>query len=320
MNCIFDAHCDTIYELDKNNSSLMKNTLQLDIERMERFDTYIQIFAAFVDKKTIKCSPMEHCRALIEKYKSSIEENKQRISVIESLDDLENAIKNKGAYSILAIEGGEALGGCLDAVLMYYKLGVRLITLTWNYTNELGGGITDESGGGLTEFGRRAVEMMESIGIVVDVSHLSERGFFDVCEIARYPFVASHSCVRSLCSHKRNLSDEQIRAIIGKRGCIGVNFFPDFLSDSKICTADEIYRHIEYILDLRGEDCVGLGSDFDGVSKLPSDINGVQDMQKIADGIKKRVASDIVADKILYGNFLRIFKNSLKRGEKIEKI
>ena len=311
MNCFFDAHCDTVYEASSQNLSLMQNNLQLDIERMEKYDTYIQVFAAFVDKKSIKCTPMQHCLSLIEKYRYEVEKNK--ISVIQSIEELQKANKDGGVWSILSIEGGEALGGELSAIKKFYDLGVRLITLTWNYSNEIADGITEIRGGGLTEFGKEAVKMMEDMGILIDVSHISEKGFWDVYEITRYPFVASHSCVKALCNHPRNLTDEQIKAIIHKNGCIGVNFYPLFLDVTGKCSYTKIAEHIEYIINLGGENCVGLGSDFDGVENLPYGISGVQDMHKLTDCMYSVGFSEKIINKVLFDNFYRIFFQTFDR-------
>lgn len=315
MRAIFDAHCDTISEIYNKNMSLYKNAFHLDLERMEKLNTYIQIFAVFIDKKNISASPFNHCMALIRKYHSEIEKNKGRISVIETVEQLEKALKSRGLYSVLSIEGGEALEGSTDAIYMYHKLGVRLITLTWNYANEIADGITESRGGGLTDFGEKAVKIMEDLGILIDVSHISERGFWDVAENTKHPFVASHSCVKALCGHKRNLSDEQIKEIIKRRGCIGVNFYPEFLSDNKMCGIESIVEHIKYIINLGGEDSVGLGSDFDGVDSLPRGISGVQDMPALIDAMIKSGIPGEKIDKISYRNFYRVFYETLIRGK-----
>lgn len=311
---LFDAHCDTIYELNNQNVGLAENSLHLDVERMLKYRNYIQVFAAFVDKKEISVSPMNHCLKLIDKYYSEIEKSGGMLKTIETAKDLEEAAKNGGSYSILSIEGGEALEGNLAALRMYFKMGVRLITLTWNYANELADGITESRGGGLTDFGREAVALMEKLGIIIDVSHLSEKGFWDVLECTKYPFVASHSCAKALCGNIRNLTDEQIKAIVSRRGVIGVNFYPEFLTDSLNCALEDIIRHIEYMLKFGAEDSLGLGSDFDGVECLPRGITGAENMKDIVKAMKKIGFSDELVEKISFGNFFRIFKDTLSRA------
>lgn len=315
MNKIFDAHCDTIYELNNKNMGLLKNSIHLDAERMGKYDTYIQVFAAFVDKEEITVSPMNHCLKLMDKYHTELEKSGGMLTAIETAQQLEDAAKRGGAYSILSIEGAEALDGNLSALRMYYKMGVRLITLTWNYANELCDGITESRGGGLTDFGRKAVAMMEDMGILIDVSHLSERGFWDVAECTKYPFTASHSCAKALCGNERNLTDEQIKTIAERNGCIGVNFYPEFLSEQKKCDISDIVRHIKYMIDLGAEDAIGLGSDFDGVECLPQGINGAENMKNIISALNDAGFSQTVTDKIAFGNFYRLFYETLSRGQ-----
>ncbi len=307
---IFDAHCDTISKLLETNECLLKNSFQLDIERMELFGTYIQIFAAFIDKKSIKATPLNRCLSLIEKYKAELK--KGRIEPILTKEDLMRADKNGGAYSILAIEGGEALGGDTNTLSMYYDAGVRLITLTWNWANEIAEGVCEDRGGGLTDFGRQVVSAMENMGIMIDVSHLSKKGFWDVIDCTEKPFIASHSCVEALCSHIRNLDDEQIKAIIEREGVIGVNFYPEFLSDTGRARAERIYEHIEYILGMNGENSVGFGSDFDGVDLLPDDMSGAEDIQKLISVMAGKGLPSELIEKIAFGNFSRIFYEILK--------
>lgn len=307
MARIFDAHCDTVFELSEKNLELSKNELSLDIERMSQYDTYIQVFAAFIDKKNIRRSPMNECLSLIDKYHTELEKNKGKILSILTKKDLKSAAERGGVYSILSIEGGEALEGNLSALSMYHKLGVRLITLTWNYANEIADGITESRGGGLTDFGRQVVSLMEEMGIIIDVSHLSEAGFWDVAKCTCRPFIASHSCVKALCGHCRNLTDEQIAEIIKRKGVVGVNFYPEFLSDTGVCGIDAIYKHIEYILNMGGENSVGLGSDFDGVGYLPHGMRGTENIPDLVTFMEKKGVSGEIIDKVTFNNFYRVF-------------
>ena len=240
---IFDAHCDTISKIYETNQGLLENNCHIDFNRMSEYEEYTQVFAAFVDRKSILESPKTYVEKLIIKYKEETE--KCGIANIRKKTDI-----GKHKYSsILAIEGGEALEGKLENLDYFYNLGVRLLTLTWNYDNELCGGIGDSSGSGLTGFGKAVIRKMNEIGMIVDVSHISDKGFWDVAEFCKKPFIASHSNVKTLCAHKRNLTDEQIREIIRLNGVIGINFYPVFLSDEGKCEADKVFEHIEYILN-----------------------------------------------------------------------
>ncbi len=304
----FDAHCDTISELITKQQSLSRNILHLDFERLEEYDGYIQVFAAFVDKKNIKTTPLKHCVRLLQCAKKELNDH-----LITNREELKQIVKSGKVGGILAIEGGEALEGSLTNILRYYHMGVRLLTLTWNYQNELGEGILENSGGGLTPFGRQAIHMMEELGILIDVSHLSVKGFWDVVNHTNYPFVASHSNAKALCSHPRNLNDEQIKALIVRKGCIGINFYPAFLTAKNECHIQDIIKHMEHILSLGGENCLGFGTDFDGVDSLPREIQGVQNMKDVVFAMENAGFSSGITKKICFGNFYRIFWETLGR-------
>ena len=302
---IFDAHCDTISKIYETNQGLSENNCHIDFKRMSEYEKYTQVFAAFVDRKSILESPKVYDEKLITKYKEETE--KCGIINIQRKTDI-----GKHKYSsILAIEGGEALEGELENLGYFYNLGVRILHLTWNYDNELCGGIGDASGKGLTDFGKAVIRKMNEIGMLVDVSHISDKGFWDVAEFCKKPFIASHSNVKTLCAHKRNLTDEQIREIIRLNGVIGINFYPVFLSDEGKCEADKVFEHIEYILNLGGENNIGIGSDFDGIDSLPNGITGIENMENLVEAMERRGYKEEVIEKILCGNFKRILKENL---------
>ncbi len=289
---IFDAHCDTISEIFKQKSCFKRNNLHIDFERMSKYPKYVQVFAVFADKKVITGSLKEHAEKIIEVYQEEIKKN----------------IVNDLYTPILSLEGGEAIEGSLENLEEFYNKGVRLMTLTWNYRNEIADGITEKEGRGLTDFGKNVVRKMNDLGMVVDISHLSEKGFWDVAGTASKPFVASHSNARALCSHKRNLTDEQIKEIIKSGGVIGINFYPVFLEDSGKCTMEKIVDHMEYILDLGGENSLGLGSDFDGIDCLPDGMTGIESIKELILLMKNRRFGENIIKKILFSNFMRVFK------------
>ncbi len=308
---IFDAHCDTAFELIEQKQKLKKNRLHLDLTRMQEYQSYIQVFAAFVDQKSIRCTPLKHCVSILEKMRAEIEENGEEISLIKNAVDMESVVQRRKTGAILSIEGGEALEGNLSNLNLFYQMGIRLITLTWNYANELADGITEPRGGGLTDFGKKAVKTMEEMGILIDVSHLSVKGFWDVAEVTEYPFVASHSCVKALCNHPRNLDDAQIQLLINRNGGLGINFYPEFLTQKHSCTIEDIIRHMEYILAHGGQHILGFGSDFDGVGELPQGIAGVQSMKDIISAMEQRGVSQRMIQDISFGNFYRLFSQTL---------
>ena len=307
QTCIFDAHCDTIEKILSYNENLNSNSFHFDVERAAlKGDKFIQIFAACAvgNDAFIKVIKMT------DRYFTEIE-RLNNINHCESMDDIN---KSSGVCSILAIEGGDAIISSIEMLRLFYRLGVRVMTLTWNYSNSIADGIMEKRGAGLSDFGKEVVREMNRLGMMVDVSHLSEKGFWDVSEISDKPFIASHSNARSICSHKRNLTDEQIKEIIKLDGCIGVNFYPVFLSDDENTSILDIMRHIEHILSLGGENNIGFGSDFDGIDCLPDGILGVQSYDKIINEFLKVGYSEVLIKKICSENFLRVFGKVLNNN------
>jgi len=207
--------------------------------------------------------------------------------------------------AVLTVENGSALAGRLERVDRLARDGVRMLTLTWNGENELGSGnVTDH---GLSDFGREAVRELERHNILVDVSHLNDRGFEDLLGVAKKPFVASHSNARSVCSHSRNLTDEQIREMV-RRGClIGLNYYNAFLRDDGLPAArDDLWRHVEHFLEL-GADCnLALGSDADGAD-LPADLDNPEKFSGLYQYFLERRLSPAQAEGILWKNALSFF-------------
>jgi membrane dipeptidase len=228
---------------------------------------------------------------------------------------VENDRKQKiSAY--LTIEDGRSVNGSFDKIKEYYDLGVRLITLTWNspncfgYPNSFDKNIMEK---GLTSFGKEAVSFMNEIGILVDVSHLSDGGFYDVCEVSKKPFVASHSNCRELSPHPRNLTDDMIRLLASKGGVIGVNIVPDFLSSDIRCREsfiDDVVRHVVHMINKGGIECVGIGTDFDGTGGN-IELNEPAKVQILFDRLKKMGVSDDALEKIAYRNAARVIKECI---------
>lgn len=290
MNCIkiFDTHCDTISKIYEFGGNLFENDYQVDIKRMKRFENFAQVFAIFTDKnelseKIIKnelnLNFFEFTLNLIKRYFAEIELNFEAISHCENAIDITYAFEQNKIAAMLAIEGGEVLCGSLENLQKLYDLGVRILTLTWNYDNELGSGAYGD--GGLTNFGKVVIREMNRLGMIIDVSHLNEAGFWDVIQITDTPVIASHSNAYACCKHPRNLTDKQISALADMQGYIGLNLYSDFLNDDKNACITDVVRHVEHFKKLGAGEILGLGCDFDGVDKLPLRIAGAQDICKL---------------------------------------
>ena len=187
------------------------------------------------------------------------------------------------------------------------------MTLTWNHTNEIASGIgaTHEDDLGLTRFGREVVSEMNELGIIIDISHISYKSFWDVCEISSAPIVASHSNAKSICNNRRNLDDDHIKAIANSGGIIGINFYPPFLTEDEEASIEDILKHIDFIAGLVGIDYIGFGSDFDGIEITPRDVHGPEGFEKIIERLLRLNYSEDHVKKICSGNMMRALKSTL---------
>ena len=295
----FDAHCDTIVAW----GDILKNPGHLDAERLSAFSPRAQIFA-------ICCT--EDMPGGYAKYLPMLKaqiEGREDITLCRSAEDVRAAGEGGKLAALIAVEGAEHIGCSIDGLKAAYDAGVRSVNITWNFDNALCGSAVG-SGTGLTERGREFVRAAQEAGVILDMSHLSERGFWDVLEEAEKPVYASHSDSLALAAGvKRNLSDDQFRALIKCGGGAGINLCPDFLGLGR--DMDAVCAHIERYLELGGEKAVFLGTDFDGIEETPKGISGVSDMPELYEALLRRnYPEDLVRD-IFYYNLLEILERAL---------
>lgn len=303
MKAFFDMHSDLPTKLYSSNESILHNNQHWSLDKCPA-DEFVQFFACFIDKNEIN-EPFKFTVNVINSFK---EKAKNNILISKSYKDI---IKNKKC-GILTIEGGEALEGKISNLQHFYNLGIRLLTLTWNYENGLGYGIAEkEKTKPLKQFGIDVIKKMEQLRMIIDVSHLNEGGFWCVAENIECPFVASHSNSKTICDNDRNLTDEQIQTIIKRKGLIGINLYPPFLSNNKTAKISDILKHIEHILSLGGEDALVFGADFDGVDILPQEIQNVSSLENIIYEMQKNNFSDEIIAKICYKNGKKALKTLL---------
>jgi membrane dipeptidase len=285
-------------------------TGHLDISRMKKGGVDVQFFAVFIEDIYKPDRSLKRTLQLIDCFYREMEKNQDDISLVTNYNQIEEANRAGKIAAILSIEGGEALEGDLGVLRILYKLGVRLLTLTWNQRNQIADGIGESrTGSGLTEFGLKVIDEMNRLGMLIDVSHLSETGFWDVIKRSKAPIVASHSNCYALCSHPRNLKDEQIKVLADKGGVIGITFVPNFLTQEKRkTTVKDVVKHIDYLVEKVGVDYVGLGSDFDGTDGLPLGLEEVDKIPNITEGLLDRGYKEKDIKKILGENFLKVFK------------
>lgn len=324
---VADMHCDTILRLyDETAEGLRENTGHIDLRKMAAADYLVQNFAIFIDTGAVE-NPFEKAMGAIDRYYLELEKNRDLILPAYSYADiLDNRAKGKMS-AVLTIEEGGEIKGNLEFLRNFYRLGVRMMTLTWNYDNEIGHPnmrwnadhtmplLHERNDEGLTEFGIACVEEMERLGMIPDVSHLSDGGFWDVAKHTKKPFVASHSNAYAKCGICRNLTDDMIRCLGERGGVTGLNLAADFLIDSETTTAKEqleaMAAHVAHITDVGGMDVCGLGSDFDGIGTNPA-VPDASFMPRIADALRKKGFSEDDVEKVFYRNVLRVYKDTLK--------
>lgn len=313
---ICDCHCDTLTELYNKNASLYENEQHFDIKRQIALGGGLQFCAIYVPTEVFRYQGgLRYTLCLLDKYNQEIKklhENGIDVLQVRTAEDAGNVLKHKAA-TLLAIEEGGAIDGSLEALRCLYELGVRAMTLTWSNRNDIADGINEEAtGSGLTLFGKQVVAEMNRLGMLVDVSHISTAGFWSVIETSTKPIIATHSNAKSLCSHPRNLNDEQIKALAQNGGLAGITFAGQFLEeDWRNACIESVYKHIDYMLNLIGnDDHIGFGSDFDGISHPPYNIHGVQDYKPLIEYLSKYY-SDETINKITHQNVINLLHKVL---------
>lgn len=304
---LFDLHCDTLYSCVHQGQPLAGNTLHIDWERGRRYDDWLQVFAVWTPDTLRGEAAWEQADRILCFAQEQAEAYPQRMRVIHSAGDMADARSHHQCGGILALEGAAALAGDARHIADAARRGVRMITLTWNGENECGYGCSCGPRGGLKPFGRETVRLMETSGIVPDVSHLNEAGFWDVAELTRYPFVASHSVSRAVCNHERNLSDKQFAVIRDRGGLVGLNLCEAQLGEQSFA---QIERHLDHYLTLGGERTVGFGCDFDGTD-LPPSWGGIEIMADLYDYLCRKNYDESCLERLFFSNcydfFTRLF-------------
>jgi len=325
MTKFIDLHCDTLllsYMYKQLN--LYEMTGMLDIKRMKAGGQLAQFFAIFLppadaykfmnlEKPIENDEFIEFC---FKAFGTTMSENSALIAPTADSAGIAANEKAGKMSGLLTFEDGRAIDGKLENLKKYYDRGIRLISLTWNTENCFGFPNSRDPAvmeKGLKPFGKEAVEYMNELGVIVDVSHLSDGGFDDICAIAKKPFVASHSSCRELSPHPRNLTDDMLRHLAGKGGIAGVNFGPEFLNADIACkdsTVELICSHINRMVKVGGVECVALGSDFDGIQGN-LEVNGPDKMYLIFEKLKKDGYSEDSLEKLAWKNAMRVIKDTL---------
>ena len=312
---VVDTHCDTLMQfMPQRRSESPPRRLgersdrgHIDLPRLVEGGVDCQTFAIYTGERVNQPGALLTALQMVDVFNRECAANEGIVHVC-SYDEIFEANKSGKVAAILSIEGAEPLMGDLSVLRVFYKLGVRMLSFTWNWRTPFADGLAAKRAESkLTDLGVEAIREMERLGIVYDVSHLSDSCFWDVVEVKKGPFIASHSNCRAVCDHQRNLTDDMIKALADHGGVMGMNFAPAFVDKEK-ATVEKLVDHIDHIVDLVGPDHVGLGSDFDGIRTTPEGLEDVSKMPNITRELVRRGYSDDDIKKILGGNHLRVFK------------
>ena len=301
---LFDGHCDTLSRLlDHPEEQLTDARGQWSPDR-GGFAPRAQFFAAFADSALPGAG--ERAAAQIELLHRACERYPDRLVLCTSAEQANTAAKQGRLAAFLSVEGGELLDCSTEKLRRAYARGVRAVNLTWNHANALSGSHCDRPERGLSYQGRSFVREMHRLGMLVDVSHLSEPGFWDVLALEEKPVLASHSNSQSVFFHTRNLTDAQFTAIMEYHGAVGLNAYAVFLrGDGREATSDDLLRHLEHFLALGGEETVALGGDWDGCDRLPLGWTGVWDWGGFYETLLRRNYSESLVRDLFYNNLMR---------------
>ena len=306
---VIDTHCDVIAKITGTHDELYSNNHHFDLQRLKRYDGFIQFFAVFVAPSYCPDNAYRRAIEIIDKYEAELAKNHEHIMPVKEYRHIINAINTNKTAAVLSIENGAALEGDIKNLDKFYDLGVRSICLTWNGSNQIGCGVRgDNLEGGLTNFGFDVVKRMNELKMLVDVSHINEASFWDVINTSTAPIIASHSNAKAQCDHLRNLTDCQFKALIKNNGVTGINLCPPFLNESGTADLNDILRHIEHFMSLGGENNIGMGADLDGISSTPQGIDGVQHLGNIFEELLRANYTEEQVRKIAGLNFMRVME------------
>ena len=313
---VLDSHCDTPTQIVRGRDLSKDNeNAHIDIPKLKRGGVDAAFFALYIPARLSENAAYECALRQYEAVKDVVQSNP--CSVAFALTEAQ-AHENKanGLFSVfLGLENGSPIGHSLERLREFYDKGVRYMTLCHSKDNQICDSCAgNRTWGGLSPFGREVVAEMNRLGMLIDVSHVSDDTFYDVLECSTSPVVATHSCCRALADHPRNMTDDMIKALAAKGGVIQINFYPVFLQDdyelesqsSVIPSYTRIADHIDHVVELVGIDHVGIGSDFDGIEVAPDGLEDVSKMPVLFDELRRRGYSEDDLAKLASRNFFNV--------------
>lgn len=302
---VVDGHCDALLKIWQCDEDFKRGkTLQVDLEKWRESPVKIQCFAIFVPPEVPQDEQFDVALKMAELFHREIVEPNSDIKFISTKEDL-LSLKEHERGAILTLEGCHVIGKDIAKLKQLINLGVRAVGLTWNHANAVCDGIGEKRGAGLTQFGEAVVDLLNEEQIWTDLSHISVKGFFDTIKRAKY-IMASHSNALSIYPHRRNLSDQQIEALIEKDAWMGVTFVPYFTSGKSKVEIADLIDHIQYFLEQGAENCLGFGSDFDGISETINGLANIENYHNLIAELRKHFTKTQI-DKMASLNFIEKF-------------
>ncbi len=303
---LFDLHCDTIERMEELGENMLTDKTQLSLKYLPQIEKWCQTFAIFIPDSKRGVDAVSYYEQVLAYFHKMLQKHADIVEMANTADDIRRITGSKKCAALLSVEGGAVLDGKLENIEKLKKDGVKMMTLTWNGANELASGNVNPEMG-FTAFGREAVREMERQNIIVDVSHLNDKGMEELMGFATKPIIATHSNLRSVCSHKRNVTEEMFRYIVEHKGLCGLNLLHGFVSDEPMKDSKaELFRHVYRMLELGGEDVIACGSDFDG--GITSQMDNPALFASFGDYMVEHGISRRISDKIMFENALHFFE------------
>ncbi len=307
---LFDLHCDTIERMEELGEDMLTDKTQLSLKYLPQMEKWCQTFAIFIPDRMRVAEAVSYNVQVLAYFHKMLQKHADIVEMANTADDIRRITGSKKCAALLSVEGGAVLDGKLENIEKLKKDGVKMMTLTWNGANELASGNVNPEMG-FTAFGREAVREMERQNIIVDVSHLNDKGMEELMGFATKPIIATHSNLRSVCSHKRNVTEEMFKYIVEHKGLCGLNLLHGFVSDEPMKDSKaELFRHVYRMLELGGEDVIACGSDFDG--GITSQMDNPALFASFGDYMVDHGISRRVSDKIMFENALHFFEENIK--------
>lgn len=317
---VFDLHND-VMELAVNGYQLgvRHTTNHSDLPRFRDGGVDAQMLSIWANPNQFPTTAYQRAIQMMDSFSVQAVRYSDQMAQSRSSSEVGQAMASGKLAAVLCVEGGHAIQNDIAKLITFYERGARYMTITWNNSTSWAISAADPQSAtvGLSEFGRQVIRTMDSLGMIIDVSHVGIRTIEDILQVTTHPIVASHSGARALRNHYRNLTDAQLLSIAQGGGVVGVVFYPPFLSSSSYATIDTVIRHIDYIKNLVGIDHVALGSDFDGIEVTPVGLENVTRFPDLTMALLRRGYSNVEVRKLLGGNYLRVFSEVCDGGSSL---